>query len=330
MSMDDSSPRLEMGFVINTGDSFGGLNQLGEAINSTEAKVLRSATNMERATRGMVDVSVATSNVVAFGNAASREMQTARQAIASAEKAGERLVAQLERQNSVFGKTREEVRSAKAEFAALAAEQQGLTELAGRIRSEELALVTATNQAAAAVTAEAEALRQAAYAHQMFEARVKAGVVALREEEAASLAAAAALDAQARREAALASAMFEARAKQGMRDYGAQQAIDESAKREANAAAMRLEGMATEQLAREHALLASTVRASRDAQVADAAAAEQLRMSTDPLYAATRKLNAEIAESTRLYHAGSTAPAEYARQQEVLIGRLRQSAQAHE
>jgi myosin heavy subunit len=216
MSMDDSSPRLEVGFVIDTGDSFGGLMQLQDAMDSTEAKVLADANRIERATRGMVNLSASTSNVVAFGNATSREMQTARQAIASAEKAGERLVAQLERQNSVFGKTREEVRSTKAEFAALAAEQQGLTELAQRIRSEELALVTATNQAAAAVTAEAEALRQAAYAHQMFEARVKAGVVALREEEAASLAAAAALDAQARREAALASAMFEARAKQGL------------------------------------------------------------------------------------------------------------------
>ncbi len=330
MSMDDSSPRLEVGFVIDTGDSFGGLMQLQDAIDSTEAKVLADANRIERATRGMVDLAASTTNVVAFGNATSREMQSARQAIASAEKAGERLVAQLERQNSVFGKTREEVRSAKAEFAALAAEQQGLTELAQRIRSEELALVTATNQAAAAVTAEAEALRQASYAHQMFEARVKAGVVALREEEAASLAAAAALDAQARREAALASAMFEARAKQGMRDYGAQQAIDESAKREANAAAMRIEGLATEQLAREHALLASTVRASHDAQVADAAAAEQLRMSTDPLCVSTKKLNAEIAESTRLYHAGATAPAEYARQQEVLTSRLRQSTQAQD
>ncbi|MES3096212.1 hypothetical protein [Sphingomonas aerolata] len=330
MSMDDSSPRLEVGFVIDTGDSFGGLMQLQDAMDSTEAKVLADANRIERATRGMVDLAASTTNVVAFGNATSREMQSARQAIASAEKAGERLVAQLERQNSVFGKTREEVRSAKAEFAALAAEQQGLTELAQRIRSEELALVTATNQAAAAVTAEAEALRQASYAHQMFEARVKAGVVALREEEAASLAAAAALDAQARREAALASAMFEARAKQGMRDYGAQQAIDESAKREANAAAMRIEGLATEQLAREHALLASTVRASHDAQVADAAAAEQLRMSTDPLYVSTKKLNAEIAESTRLYHAGATAPAEYARQQEVLTSRLRQSTQAQD
>jgi hypothetical protein len=52
-------------------------------------------------------------------------------------------------------------------------------------------------------------------------------------------------------------------------------------------------------------------------------------MTTDPLYAATSRLNAEIAESTRLYHAGMTAPAEYARQQEVLSGRLRDVQQQH-
>jgi hypothetical protein len=40
MSMDDSSPRLEVGFVIDTGDSFGGLTQLQAAMDSTEAKVL--------------------------------------------------------------------------------------------------------------------------------------------------------------------------------------------------------------------------------------------------------------------------------------------------
>ncbi len=330
MSMDDSSPALEVGFIIDTGDSFGNLIQLQKEMQSTEAQVYRSGQQIERATRGMVDLSAGTSNVVAFGNATSRAEQTARQAFASVEKAGERLVTQLERQNSVFGKTREEVRAAKSEFAALAAEQQGLTELAQRIRSEEMALVTAANQAATAISVEAEALRQAAAAHQMFEARVRAGVVALREEEAASLAAAAALEDQARREAAFASAKFEARAKQGMRDYNEQEASAEIRQREANAAAMRLEGLAAEQLGREQAQLAAIVRGSHDAQVADAAAAERLRASTDPLYVATKRLNAEIAESTRLYRAGATAPAEYARQQDVLAGRLRQTGQAHD
>ena len=52
----------------------------------------------------------------------------------------------------------------------------------------------------------------------------------------------------------------------------------------------------------EHSRLAAMVRGSHDAQMADAAAAERLRETTDPLYAATKLLNAEIAESTRLYH----------------------------
>ncbi len=326
---DDGAASLEVGFILNTEGAFAELLRFGQMFSSETQDFIRNSARIEAAAGG-IKLAGATSAVANFGAAATREGASAAREFARVEKAGGAMARQLERQNSVFGKTREEVRSASAEFKAFAAEQQGLTELAGRIRSEELALVTATNQAAAAANAQAEALRQAAYAHQMFEARVRAGVVALREEEAASLAAAAALDAQARRQAALGSAMFEARAKQGMRDYNEQQAAAEIAQREANAAAMRLEGLAAEQLAREHGQLASAVRASHDAQVADAAAAEQLRMSTDPLYALTKKLNAEIAESTRLYHAGATAPAEYARQQEVLTGRLRQSAQAQD
>jgi hypothetical protein len=81
---------------------------------------------------------------------------------------------------------------------------------------------------------------------------------------------------------------------------------------------------AQKRLADEHERLAAAVRNSHAAQVADAAAAERLREATDPLYAATKRLNAEIAESTRLYHAGATAPAEYARQQMVLNQSVKQ------
>lgn len=96
------------------------------------------------------------------------------------------------------------------------------------------------------------------------------------------------------------------------------------------AAAQRAEAAATAALAREHAALAAAVQGSHAAQVADAAAAERLRISTDPLYAAMKRLNAELAESTRLYHAGATAPAEYARQQEVLTQRLKATAAQHD
>ncbi|TXI87757.1 MAG: hypothetical protein E6Q40_04465 [Cupriavidus sp.] len=96
------------------------------------------------------------------------------------------------------------------------------------------------------------------------------------------------------------------------------------------AQALMQETAAAAKLAREHAELAALVRGSAAAQEADAVAAERLRMSTDPLYAATKRLNDEIAESTRLYHAGMTAPEEYARQQAVLQQRLKQTTAAHD
>lgn len=124
---------------------------------------IADATRIERATRGMVDVAAGTSNIVAFGNAASRELQTARIAMAGVEKAGERMVAQLERQNSTFGKTREEIRAMNAEFKATAAEQQGLTELAQRIRAEESALYDKEFAAARRATQGAEAAAEAKF-----------------------------------------------------------------------------------------------------------------------------------------------------------------------
>lgn len=96
------------------------------------------------------------------------------------------------------------------------------------------------------------------------------------------------------------------------------------------AAAIERQAAAAQRLAREHGELAAMVRGSAAAQQADAVAAERLRASTDPLYAATKRLNQEIAESTRLYHLGETAPAEYARQQRVLQERLRQTTAAQQ
>lgn len=105
-------------------------------------------------------------------------------------------------------------------------------------------------------------------------------------------------------------------------------AADNAAEAEQRAAAQAVAAKnaqvaAIERVARQHADLAAKVRGSHAAQEADAVAAERLRMSTDPLYAATKRLNDEIAESTRLYHAGATAKSEYERQQDVLTGRLR-------
>ncbi len=122
-----------------------------------------------------------------------------------------------------------------------------------------------------------------------------------------------------------------------MENAGLSVQADELRAKEAHLAAMHAqaasakltEAEAAGRLAREHASLAAMVQGSQAAMVADAAAAERLRASTDPLYAATTRLNAEIAESTRLYYAGATAPVEYARQQGILTGRLREVETQH-
>lgn len=243
MADESGSPTLEVGFAIETGASSQELVQLQQIMDSTEAKVVADAAAIERATGNMLNLGGATANMRSFGSAATKEAQAAARELNRVEKAGEALSRQLDRDAASFGKTRDQLRAMKVEAAALAAEQQGLTELAGRLRSQEAGLQGMIAQTAAARRAEADSVARSA---------------------------------------------------------------------------------------REHANLAAMVRGSQAAQEADAAAAERLRMSTDPLYAALQRVNSEIAESTRLYQIGATAPAEYARQQDVLIGRLREVERQHD
>jgi hypothetical protein len=303
--MDDGTPSLEVGFTIDSGGSFDELVRIQEVMNSTEVQVVKQAQSIERATSGMLNLSGATASVTAFGAAADRAGQQAARSLAQVERSGESLVKSLERQASTFGKTSSEIRQMKAETAALAAEQQGLTELAQRIRTAEAAIY---DQEYAAIRKAAQAAEAAA------QDKAAAAAVA---------SAAAEQEAQAIRSAALAYQMFQARAREAMTAFRAEEAAKA-------AAALKAEADAAARAGAEHAILAAAVRASHDASISDAAAAEKLRMSTDPLYAATKRLNAEIAESTRLYHAGFTAPEEYARQQAVLAQRLKTTTVAHE
>ena len=205
--MDNPESALGVGFAIDPEGSFETLRQIEAAMNTTEARVVAEAAKIERATSGMISLGGATAQMTAFGNAATRELAAASREMARAEKAGETLSRQLDRQASTFGKTREELRAMKVETAALAAEQQGLTELATRLRAQEAALydqefsamrkvrmeaealaedkALAAQQAAAAAEREATATREAAWAYQMFEAKARAGAQALRELEAA-------------------------------------------------------------------------------------------------------------------------------------------------
>lgn len=308
--MADGAPTLEVGFEIQTGGSFDELQRLQAMMNSTEGKMLAAAGAIEKATTGMVGPN-ATANVVAFGNAATRAGADAARALKAAEAAGEGLSRSLDRQIANFGKTKDEIRAARVEVASLAAAEQGLTELSGRLQAQN-----------AAIEAQAQSVRSASLAYNMFEAAVRAGAAAMREADAAAASAAMEKKAQELRSASLAYNMFEAAVRKGA-----------EAQREAEAAQARSSAAsaaaATKRLADEHERLAAMVRGSHDAQLADAAAAERLRASTDPLYAATKRLNAEIAESTRLYQNGATAPAEYARQQEVLRQRMAATTEMH-
>lgn len=155
--MDDGTPMLEVGFSIDVADSTAALGRLRADMDSTENSVTKDARSIERATGSMVDTSAIVAQITAFGNAVTRTEQDARKARASAEKSGEAIIKQLERQGAAFGKTREELRGLRAEQAAYAADQQGLSELAARIRGAEASLAA---QEAKAALDRANALRQ--------------------------------------------------------------------------------------------------------------------------------------------------------------------------
>lgn len=145
--MDNETPGLGVGFTIDPEGSFETLRQIQAAMNTTEAKVVAEAAKIEKATSGMVNLGGATAQIATFGNSTSREMALVARDTNRAEKAGEQLVRQLNRQVETFGKTASEVRQMRAELRAAEAESRGLTELAGRIRatSAELDRLEAAN-----------------------------------------------------------------------------------------------------------------------------------------------------------------------------------------
>lgn len=133
--MDDTEPGLGVGFTIDTGDSFTELMQLQNFMGSTEAKLVQDAAKIEKATGGMIRLGGATASVTTFGNAYSREMANLVRDTNRAERAAEGMIKQIDRQIVTFGKSRAEIREMRAEMRAVAAEEQGLTEVAARLRA---------------------------------------------------------------------------------------------------------------------------------------------------------------------------------------------------
>jgi len=125
---------------------------------------------------------------------------------------------------------------------------------------------------ALAAREESAAIREAAFAHSLFEAKVREGAAAMKEAEVAQKAQNLAGEAQAAREAAFAHSLFEAKVREG-------------------AAAMKVEA---------------------DAAKADAQAVQRIKDALDPTAAIQRQFNASLAEATRLHKAGKISGEEYA------------------
>ncbi|RZM34366.1 MAG: hypothetical protein EOP67_17440, partial [Sphingomonas sp.] len=348
--LDDDSSGLGVDFTINPAESFEQMAKLLALMSSAEGKILASATKIEGSTSYMVKLDGPAASVKQFATTATREMNTVRSALDGAglsvealarvasqaagitivgpatsrdamnatreinrtEKEIERLIFTMDREAAAVGKTREQLRDQRVETLALTAAEHGLGEANDRL------LASARNL---------QAVRDA-QAQDRDAAATAAEVVAARERASAEASVNAQLLEQSRLEAALRRTNGADRPR--ATDAGASFSALSVKFAEDEARAARAAASEIKQLGDEHERLVALVRGSQAAQEADAIAAERLRASTDPLYSATKRLNAEIAESTRLYHAGATAPGEYARQQDVLNERLRESAIAHE
>lgn len=105
--MDNDMPTLEVGFTISAGTSFEELRRLQAFMHTAEFKALKSAESMEGAFNRL-HFTGAKVQVEGFGNVTTQQM-------GRAEKAADRLTAQLNRQIETFGKTAAQVRQIKVD-----------------------------------------------------------------------------------------------------------------------------------------------------------------------------------------------------------------------
>ena len=153
--MDSEAPGLGVEFIIEP--TYGGLIEAQRVMDSTEYKAVASAKKIEQAVSGMLNTGNGVAQITAVGNAASKTQQDLNRERARAERQGEALVRQLEREAAAMGKTKDEMRDAKVEILALANAQFKNIDLADR-----LAAASRKRQFAAEAAAEAEAKAAAA------------------------------------------------------------------------------------------------------------------------------------------------------------------------
>lgn len=186
--MNEDDDALGVGFEIDFRDSFGRLRTLEDMVGEAAAKIYRDFQRLQEISGNAINARNAVAQLQTLTEG-TREFSREQRRV---EASGEALVRQVTRQSSEFGKSRDQIRASKIETQLLASEMMGLTEQADRLRGAQAALTAQQNAAAAAAARDAQALREAAHAHQMFEAAARRGTAAMREKEAADRAAIAA------------------------------------------------------------------------------------------------------------------------------------------
>ena len=294
-------------------------------IDKTAASAIAALNKIDAAMAQAGDMSGPVAEAAAYARAVLQAASVTTVSARQIEAAGDKTIANYQRQTAAIGKTTDQLRAMRAEQQAVAAESDtggNNTDLANRIR-EAAAAYAAAKEAA---EAEAAAVRDAAAAHQMFEAAARAGMAALRDQEAAAERLKAALDpigaAQARANAEIAQAdqLFaaglltmdqwiaaEARVKAQLDATTASIEKQAQAAEQANSVQLRPAGAATATAGTGDFIGAGSAQASAaaikelmDAEDQLAARVKALTAAVDPQAAALARANALVAEAREL------------------------------
>ncbi|KQN77881.1 phage tail length tape measure family protein [Sphingomonas sp. Leaf62] len=312
--MEDAAPSLGVGFEIEYGGSIGALARIDAAMDVTHDRVLSGANDIERATGSMINTGRATAQIIAFGDATSREMRRASLEKKRLEDASERMIRQLDREAAALGKTRDELRDTRVEELALHAAKLGNLELADRLLAS-----SRGRQAASDAAAEAAAEKKVAEERARVLEVTRRQAIAERELIAELRRQNDILAERANIEAALerTTGVGRVRAIDAGASYGAldrMMAEQEAAAARANARAMREQ--------------ADAARAASAAERQLATDAQMLRSAMDPMYAAQVRFDDELQRAERLLAAGVFGHKEYAQSVQMSRDALYRHAQS--
>ncbi|KQS03103.1 hypothetical protein ASG11_01505 [Sphingomonas sp. Leaf357] len=130
----EGGAELSVGFTIDADGAFGQIQTLDDVIGTAAANAVREWQRVQAVMGGGLKLASSMAEMTAYGNASTRAALDTAKAQAAAERAGDGMVRQLQRQIDTFGKTSSEIRNMNAELKATAADSSGLTVLAADIR----------------------------------------------------------------------------------------------------------------------------------------------------------------------------------------------------